>query len=548
MINISSFSFRKTALVKHLLMWFVAFPTIAFAQSEMAASSVERLHQTTIGILNALVAKGILTQADVDAIVASAADKAKMAAPKAGESQAATALGPGVRPAAAPETVRVPFVPEIVKREIRDEVRRDVLAEAKAERWMAPNSLPEWVSRLKFSGDMRVRLQSDRVAETSSPAAFYFDGQQDFVTNFVGLQNTENQSRSRIRARLAVDADVSSNVQAGIRLSTGNQTSPVSSSSTSGDASNRYGLKMDRAFIRYKPQPWLTLDGGRFTNPFLNSELMFASELGFDGYAASVAPKFDSPVLPFATLGTFPLRNNPFAGNRKMNGAQIGADWNVSEKTNFRFALARYNFAGAQGNPMTDNTDPAYNSSEYESGFRQRGNTLFRINQDPFDTASPVYGLASRFRVNSLYASMELKHFDPTRLFFSAESIVNKGFNADTVAQRVGSPEIQSRNRGYTVRMTAGSPVISQQGQWQLGLGVRKLERDATLDALTDPDLVLGGTNIKGQFLTFSYGIERNTSVGLKYLSGETIDPPFGPLIVQPLKVRTIQLDMNVRF
>jgi Putative porin len=539
-------TFRTTALLPHLLLSFAAIPSIAVAQSNGAPVAVERLHQTTLGILEALVAKGILTQADADAIVANASEKSKLTVPSSQDPSTVNAQGPGIRPAAGADAVRVPFVPEIVKRELREDIRKEVIAEAKAERWMGPNSLPEWVTRLKVSGDVRVRLQSDRVAAATGAAAQYFDNED--VTNFVGLRNTENLSRSRIRARLAVDSEINSSVDAGVRISTGNQTSPVSTSSTSGDSTNRFGLKIDRAFIRYKPQPWLAIEAGRFANPFLSTDLMFASELGLDGFAATVKPKFDFEISPFATLGTFPLRNDAFAGNRKLNGAQLGADWAFSDKTNFKFAYARYTFAGAAGTAMFDRFEPSYNSTEYENGFRQRGNTLFRINQDPTTSAAPVYGLASKFSVNSIYSSVELKHFDPIRLGLSGESIVNKGFDEQDVAQRVGVAGIEPRNRGYTVRMTAGAPIITRQGDWQLGLGVKKLGRDATLDALTDPDFVLGGTNVKGQFITFSYGIEKNTSLGLRYLSGETIDAPLGSPGLQPLKVRTIQLDMNVRF
>jgi Putative porin len=541
-------SFRRTALLQQLLVCLAVVPTVALAQTDTASTSasasVERLHQTTLGILDALVNKGILSKSDAEAIVSTAKEKASAQVVAVPVPEPA-ATGPGVRPSADSATVRVPFIPEVVKRELREEIRKEVIAQAKAERWVAPNSLPDWISQLKVSGDVRVRLQSDKV-RAGGAAAEYFDN--DEVTNFAGLRNVENQNRARIRARLAIDSDINEKVQAGVRISTGNQTSPVSSSSTSGDATNRFGLKLDRAFIRYKPLEWLSLEAGRFSNPFASTDLVFAPELGLDGFSASVKPKFGGGFSPFATLGIFPLRNDPFAGNRKLTGAQIGADWEISKKTNIKFAVAQYNVGGAAGNQMSDSNDPAYNSSEYESGFRQRGNTLFRINKDPLSTGVPVYGLASKFNVNSVLGSVELKHFDPTRLVLSAESIVNKGFNAAEVAQRVGINSINSRNGGFTVRMTAGSPIIAKQGDWQLGLGLRKLERDATLDALTDPDFVLGGTNVKGHFLTFSYGIERNTALALRYLSGETIDAPISSPGLAPIKVRTLQLDMNVRF
>jgi hypothetical protein len=542
-------SFKVGILLQSMLLCLSTVPIAAIAQTEAVPSSVERLHQTTLGILDALVTKGILSKSDVDAIVSSASEKAKASAQaQAGAAPGADApiaTGPGIRPAAeANPTVRVPFIPEVVKRELREEIRKEVIAQAKAERWVSPTAMPDWLSGIKVSGDVRMRLQSDRLRTTAAPAE-YFDN--DFVTNFAGLRNVENQNRARIRARLAVDAEINEKVQAGVRISTGNLTSPVSSSSTSGDAANRFGIKLDRAFINYSPISSVNLGFGRFSQPFQGADLVFAPELGLDGLAASYKPKFGTSLAPFATAGIFPLRNDAFAGNRKLKGVQIGADWAVANKTNFKFAFAKYNVDGAVGVPLTDSFNPAYNATEYEAGYRQRGNTLFRINQDLLVPASPVYGLASKFNVQSLFTSLELKHFDPVRLVFSAESIVNKGFNEADVEQRVGYP-IGKRNRGYAIRMTAGAPTITKQGEWQLGFGVRKLERDATLDALTDPDFVLGGTNVKGNFLSYSYGIEKNTSLGIRYLSGETIDPPLTSLATPPLKVRTLQLDMNVRF
>jgi hypothetical protein len=551
MMKTSKFSFRFNVILRSLLIATVSLPAVVLAQTDMAPSSVERLHQTTLGILEALVAKGILSKSDVDAIVSNAAEKAKVITPPVMDSAIASTpspaiTGPGVRPSVEAPAVRVPFVPEVVKRELREEIRKEVIAQAKAEGWVSPTALPEWVNSIRVSGDVRTRLQSDRLS-TNAAAAQYFDGTED-VTNFAGLRNVENQNRLRLRARLAIEADVNEKVRSGIRISTGNQTSPVSTSSTSGDSANRFGLKIDRAYIQYSPLDSVRLDFGRFGNPFHSADLMFAPELGLDGLAATYKPKLAKDVAAYATVGVFPLRNDPFAGNRKLIGTQIGADWAVSERMNLQFALAKYNFDGAAGVPNADSTDAAYNASEYEAGYRQRGNTLFRINQDPFGSAAPVYGLASRFNVQSIFAALEFKHFDPTRLILSGETIVNKGFNEQDVEQRVGLPGIGKRNRGYTIRVTAGTPTITKQGQWQLGFGIRKLERDATLDALTDPDFVLGGTNVKGNFLTYSYGIEKNTSLGFRFLAGETIDPPLSDASITPLKVRTLQLDMNVRF
>ena len=59
--------------------------------------------------------------------------------------------------------VRVPYMPEIVKQEIRTQVaedlKREVTAEvietAKTEDWAIPGALPDWIKRMRFTGDMR---------------------------------------------------------------------------------------------------------------------------------------------------------------------------------------------------------------------------------------------------------------------------------------------------------------------------------------------------------------------------------------------------------
>src|SRR5690606_33921815 len=85
-----------------------------------------------------------------------------------------------VKPSSEPGVVRVPYVPKYIKDEIRDQVRiglkedvsRDVLAQAKQERWGLPGALPEWINRIQFSGDMRLREQSDMFAGANSDALY----------------------------------------------------------------------------------------------------------------------------------------------------------------------------------------------------------------------------------------------------------------------------------------------------------------------------------------------------------------------------------------
>ena len=512
----------------------------AYAQSATSdPAALERLHQTTIAILDALVEKGVMTREAVEALLAGAGSKAKAALLESEKS--------ALKVAKAPETVRVPYIPETVKREIKEQLRQEVLAQAKTERWGEPGATPDWLDRIQVEGDVRIRYQTDRYAATNLQPSQYFDSED--VTNFAGLTNSNNDvGRFRTRARLAVTARLNQEVGAGIRLSTGNQNGPVSTSSTAGDPSNRFGAKIDRAYIRYSPFTFLTVDGGRITNPFFSTELIYAPDMGFDGLAVTVKPDISETVKPFLTAGAFPVRQNAIGSDKIMRGFQLGGQWQPNDKFGFRVAVGQYKISNAAGVGLTDRFDPEYNASEYESGFRQRGNTLFRINQDPFVSAAPVYGLASDFNVRAVTVSAELAHFDPIRIMFTGESVVNKAFNVEEVAKRVGFTGIDRRNKGYLYRVTVGQRRIVEPRDWQISFGARKLERDATLDAFSDPDFVLGGTNVRGQVVSLSYGIARNTELGLRFLSGRTIDPPISNTTAEPLRIKTLQLDLSVRF
>ena len=56
--------------------------------------------------------------------------------------------------------VRVPYIPQTVRDQIRDEVKAEVMTQAKEENWAQPNTFPDWVSRITVEGDVRVRDES----------------------------------------------------------------------------------------------------------------------------------------------------------------------------------------------------------------------------------------------------------------------------------------------------------------------------------------------------------------------------------------------------
>ena len=98
----------------------------------------------TINLINRLVERGVLTKEDAAELIQQAEEDAALA-----RAQAAAPTPPPP----ADDEVRVTYVPEVVKAQIRDEIKQEVIDQAREEHWAAPNSIPEWVSR--FSGFWR---------------------------------------------------------------------------------------------------------------------------------------------------------------------------------------------------------------------------------------------------------------------------------------------------------------------------------------------------------------------------------------------------------
>jgi hypothetical protein len=84
-------------------------------------------------------------------------------------------------------------------------------------------------------------------------------------------------------------------------------------------------------------------------------------------------------------------------------------------------------------------------------------------------------------------------------------------------------------------------PEVNRRHYWQVFGAYKYLERDAVLDAFNDSDFHLGGTNNKGFILGGLYGLDRNVSVGLRWLSSSQIDGP-------PLSMDVLQIDLNAKF
>jgi hypothetical protein len=288
-------------------------------------------------------------------------------------------------------------------------------------------------------------------------------------------------------------------------------------------------------------------------NPFFSTDLVWAPDLSFEGLAVSARRDLSRQTSGYLTAGYFPITASVpgTTPRRTLVGLQSGADIQLGRADQLHLGAALYDYHGIQGaqETLANQTDPMYASRyEYSSAWRQRGNTLFNV-RAPGDTAAPIYGLVSGFRELDLTASLDLNHLLPVPLRLTGNYVNNLAFDKAQIAQRTGQNLTDSKNFAWMVRAQVGQYNVHEKGEWNASLAYRFLGSDSVLDAYTDSDFGLGGTNIKGIVLGFNYGLAHNTWLTARWMSSDQVGS-YAPAsaTATKLSVDLIQLDLNTRF
>lgn len=510
--------------------WSVALATLlcATAPAHAQQTDIDQVRAATARLIAQLVEQGVLARDKGDALLD---DVAKPAASAAAPSPAGAGTAGGSKAAAG--TVRVPYIPEFVRKELKDEIRLELAAQAFREGWSGPGAVPGWVRALAWDGDLRLRMQLDRYPSGNAAQPSIADTNRNRALS--PLNTSEDRDRLRFRARIGLTATIDEHWSGGVRLTTGSATDPLSSNQTLGTYNNRYTVLLDRAYIRYR---WgdISATAGRFGNPWFGTDLMWANDLSFDGVAAQWTPKFRSNIQGFATLAALPIQEVELASADKwLFGGQIGATLLPSPSTvGAKVGLAYFHYLNLKGKPS-----PAGSTvNEYTApAFAQKGNTYYNISSDP---NRPLLGLAADYQLLNLTGQVDLPSIAGKRLVVTGDYVHNFGFDRTAVSQRVGA-DVSPQVDAYHLRVALGDTELKALHDWQVFAAYKRVERDALLDAFTDSDFRLGGTDARGVILGGSYGLGKNTWASFRYFSGDSISGA-------PLSIDVFQFDLNVKF
>ncbi|KPF78554.1 hypothetical protein IP88_03425 [alpha proteobacterium AAP81b] len=548
-----------------------------------------------VNLVRALVAQKAITEAQGNALIAQAEAEAAAA-------RAAREAAPAGIAAAPPGTIRVPYVPDTVRTQIKEELKREVLAEAKAERWAAPDAAaPEWTQRITIGGDLRVRYYGEYYSNQNSNQIIDFEqinlqGPYDVFNNPVlpFLNSRQNRNTADFRLRLNIGAKITDRLAVDLQLATGDDRSPISVSDSLGGGLRPRNFWVQRAAIIAKPTDWSRVWAGRFTNPFTSAALttervtlLFDNDLAFDGIAAeaNIGKALGQDFNATVRGGLFPIdlggRNYPstsqdkiaypakyfYSGQLELEHKFGGVDVQAS--------IAYHDFKNIQGQlsePCLVYLGAVECSTDgFRPNFQRKGNTLSPLRRIAVDPTLPsgqvqpqpqFFAPTFGFRVLHLSAEANVPVWDKTFVKVTGQYINNLAFKRSDICRNgiAGQPfnnggdggdgnicsatnatPFVGGNQGYQIGLALGTAKIKTRGDWSLNLGYRYLESDAILDSLTDSDFHLGGTNNKGFIVGAEVGIAKNLVVGGRWLSANEIAG-------EPYAIDVLQIEMVASF
>jgi hypothetical protein len=572
--------------------------TLLYAAPALAQGAEPESQNVTINLIRLLVKQGVITQRAADALLREAEQEAAQAK-KARQQPVRAAEVSATETPPPPGTIRVPYVPEIVKNQIRDEVKQEVLQQAQRENWAQPETLPPWTRHFKLLADFRFRDENDLFSSNNDNgiidyATFNANGPTDIrsFTNPGGIPflNTtaDRLNRLSIRARLGFDVAITDDVLFGLRLASGGDNGPVSTTQLLGGGFGKKDFWLDQAYLNINPSHWISFSAGRMPDPFVHTDLVYDPDLNFDGVVATTETKRPDAkgIGFFATEGLFPIgyignnfpdhgvdTNGVPVGKRNDHtkwlwGNQIGVDW-AANRFDWRVATSYYDFASTQSQLST--LCPVYQGAKECStdftrpAFMQKGNTLFLIRQiavDPTNPNSPqpqFAGLSFKYKLINATSEFSMP-VGGYQLLLDLDYAHNLAYRAG-VACRYGilSPPITNVEGGnlnacdktagnaaqlksgpdaWYVTTTFGDVETRKRWAWNVSVGYKYLEPDAVPDAFTDSDFHLGGTNARGFIVGGSLGLFDNTWLTARWLSSNEV---FGP----PMAIDVVQLDLN---
>ena len=332
------------------------------------------------------------------------------------------------------------------------------------------DEVPEsWPDRIRLDGDFRYRFET------------------------IDVENSSSRRRNRIRARTNIRADLADNVEVGFGLATGGD-DPVSTNQTLGDGGSSKNVVLNLAYADWEATDGLHVITGKFKNPLLRvggQPLMWDGDWTPEGLAV----KYTRDRFFLNAIGTWLESDSRNSNDNFSWGGQIGVAGEIGG-AKLKGGLAYYSIkTKGESTTFGDPGDPGdyFGNTAVEAGGLPCGSTA---------DAGCVY--LYDYMLTQVFAEAAFNVGDwPALVYFD---VVNNSDPADN-------------NTGWAIGTRVGQ--AKDYGDIQFSYYYADKQADAMLGLVTDSDFGGGGTDSKGHFIQFNFGVNKNLSIGAQYFINE---------------------------
>jgi len=379
-------------------------------------------------------------------------------------------------------------------KDLRDEADKDFKTA-----FQAKTGMPDWVSGYKFSGDVRGRLD-------------HISGDNNLMID---------RLRLRYRVRFGVTVNMLDNLEAGLRLGSGDSAgNPLSNNTTAENNFSKKPIWVDTAYGKWtaiNSAGWLlSTTIGKMDNPFAFTPMVFDPDLTPEGAAIQGSYLINDKHTIAFNGGAFVMdEEKSNTHDPMMYGGQVL--WNA--KWNAKWASSLGVGAFQIVNPeQLSNANVAQNNQ----GNTRTGGGLLLNNYNPIIAdASVTYTLDSFPFYTGAFP-----------IKFAGEYIENPGASKN--------------NTGYWAGVTFGKSGTKR--TWDLSYRYEYLEADAWYDQLVDDDNgafyqnaptggaagYFGGTNVKGHLVKLNYSFTDSFSFACSFFMNDLINQTVYSNVAEP--------------
>ncbi|PHS17056.1 MAG: hypothetical protein COA86_10360 [Kangiella sp.] len=345
----------------------------------------------------------------------------------------------------------------------------------------------------------RVKKNSKKQSKTSLSDRISF--KVDFRERYeiIDQEGIEERDRNRLRLRASMKMQVDDSLSFTLGMATGGD-DPVSTNQTLDTGSSTKDIRLNLAHFDYKFNDSLSLTGGKMNNPFYKpgkTPAFWDSDLTPEGFAL----KFKSGNTKGVLVG-FSLEERKADSDTYMLGGQITHDFKMSDSSKLIAGVGYYNYTNLQGFGTLYDSKPRGNSVD------ANGNYLIDFN------------------IAEFLVEFKTKVGGQPLSFFG-------NLHKNTAADDLDTSIVYGVNYGK----------VKAPGSWKVGLSFIDNEADSVIGLFNDSDFAGGNTDSKGFLLKYGYGIKKNLSFGLAYISSE-----FGQSQTEQTEYNRLQLDLKMKF